>query len=231
MDYPKNYIVWDLETTGFDTKTCKVLEIGAILVVDGVTVKEKNWLLNHPIGVPANITEINHITTEMIRGGVEPEIAMNEFFTEFVDQTEFNLTHNGYRFDIPFLAGQMTDEQKEKYLQKITDGCLDSAALYKGLKLGILRKDGEKFTDYAGKVLNRIVKGLKYNVAVCCEDLQIDKSNIQLHRSLGDVYLTNEIYKKLTHEETKEQPAQEETKTSTVDDVKSGEVSEGSKNL
>lgn len=200
MKYPKNYIVWDLETTGFDTKTCKILEIGVIQVLDGVTVIEKNWLLNHPIEVPEKITAINNITTEMIRGGVDPATAMEEFLEFFVKDHEFNLTHNGYRFDIPFLAGQMTEEQRTKYLDKLVVGCLDTAVLYKAKKMFLEQKTGEKFTDFADRVLHRIVKGLRYKVSVCCEDLGIDMTSTQLHRSMGDVYLTNEIYKKLTNE-------------------------------
>lgn len=197
MKYPTSYICWDLETTGFDTKTCKILEIGVVRVVDGVTVEEKSWLLNHPIEVPEKITAINNITTEMIRGGVDPATAMKEFLEDFVELDEYNLTHNGYRFDIPFLLGQMTEEQKNKYEKKLMNGCLDTAALYKGGKLNINRQDSEKFTDFAQRVFN-VWSREKYNVTHCCNTLGIDISGTQLHRSLGDVYLTNEIYKKLT---------------------------------
>jgi len=205
MKYPNSYIVWDLETTGFTPKTCKILEIGVFRVVDGETVEQKNWILNHNIEIPAEITAINNITKEICdTEGVDPQLAMSEFLENFVGKSEFNLTHNGYRFDIPFLVGSMTDEQKLKYSNILTEGCLDTAAIYKGQKLGYTRREGEKFTDFAGRVMSVIRKGLKYNVSICCEELQIDKSNVQLHRALGDVYLTNEIYKKITNE-TQEQ--------------------------
>jgi len=197
MEYPKNYIVWDLETTGFDPKTCKILEIGVMKIVDGETIEKKNWLLNHGIEVPPNITEITTITTEMVAAGVDPVVAMEEFLEEFVKDSDFNLTHNGYRFDLPFLTYHMTEVQLKKYKDILTNGCLDSAVLYKANALKLTRKEGEKFTDFAGRVMSIWAKGVKYNVAHCCEVLKIDTSTSQFHRALGDVYLTNEIYKKL----------------------------------
>lgn len=206
MEYPKSYIVWDLETTGFDPKNCKILEIGVMRVIDGEVTESKNWILNHNIEIPPEITQINNITKEIVESeGVDPKIAMTEFLENFVATSEYNVTHNGYRFDIPFLVASMTDEEKEKYTEILTKGCLDTAVLYKAMKLSDKRKEGEKFTDFAGRIMSIIKKGVKYNVSICCEELGIDKSNVQLHRSLGDVYLTNEIYKLVTKEKVEEQ--------------------------
>ena len=41
--------------------------------------------------------------------------------------------------------------------------------------------------------------GVKYNLGLCCEEMEVDKSNITLHRASGDVYLTYELYKKINH--------------------------------
>ena len=45
--------------------------------------------------------------------------------------------------------------------------------------------------------MNTFAKGVKYNVAICCEELGVDRTGITQHRALGDCELTHEIYKKL----------------------------------
>lgn len=198
ITYPKSYIVWDLETTGFDPKECKIIEIGAMKIVDGEVVTKKNWILNHGVEIPENITEITTITQEMVDMGVDPMVAMKEFLEEFVRGSEFNLTHNGFRFDIPFLLAAMTEEQKVEYGETIINGCLDSAVIYKARALGMDREEEESFNQFAGRIMSIWAKGVKYNVGHCCTDLGVDTSMSQFHRALGDVFLTNEIYKKLT---------------------------------
>lgn len=198
MKYPQSYICWDLETTGFDTKTCKITEIGVIKVVDGETVEKKSWLLNHNIEIPEHITEITTIDKALLdKEGEDPEKVMEEFLEGFVKDSEHNLTHNGYRFDIPFLLGQMTEEQVIKYKDILVNGCIDSAVLYKAKCLNQVHQDGIHFNEFAAKIMSIFAKGIKYNVAHCCNVLGIDSSTTQFHRALGDVYLTNEIYKKL----------------------------------
>jgi len=197
MEKSKNYIVWDLETTGFVPTTCKIIEIGVMRIVNDEVVESKNWLLNHGIEVPPHITEITTITTEMVNGGVSPDVAMKDFLENFIEGSTMNLTHNGFRFDIPFLLGSMSQEQLLKYKDVLEIGCMDSAVLYKAKALKLSQNPKETFRDFATRVLNIRAKGVKYNVGHCCNELKIDTSSSQFHRALGDTYLTNEIYKKL----------------------------------
>ncbi len=49
IQYPKKYIVWDLETSGLDGTKDKILEIGLMCVEEGNVSVRKNWILNHDL--------------------------------------------------------------------------------------------------------------------------------------------------------------------------------------
>ena len=201
----KNLIVWDLETTGFvDNPEARIIEIGAVHVKDGEIVERKSWLLNHNIEIPEVITGITNITKEMIDAeGIDPELAIREFLI-FLNKEEYHLTHNGYRFDIPFFVKEirrmwsfLPEIMHLSLERELRDFGQDSAAMYKAKKLNTTQQPIEDFKDFADRVLNTKAYGVKYNVSIACDELGIDRSQINLHRALGDVELTYEIYKKL----------------------------------
>lgn len=203
--YPKTYLVWDLETSGLDKETCKILEIGCMKVSNGEVVERKSWVLNHGIEIPENITAITGITKELIdKEGQDPKKALSEFLDVILaDQDEAHLTHNGMRFDIEWLAYHVakalgfTVGQHKELLAALYTRALDTAVFVKAGKLGMQRRWDESFKEWADRVMNTIAKGVKYNVAICCEEMGIDKTKVTQHRALGDVELTNEIYKKI----------------------------------
>jgi len=57
LHYPTTYLVWDLETSGLEKETCKILEIGCATVHDCQIVERKSWVLNHGIEIPAPVSE------------------------------------------------------------------------------------------------------------------------------------------------------------------------------
>ena len=206
VKYPSNYVVWDLETTGLDWSFCDILEIGVIVVKDGVAVEEKSWLLNSGKEVPELIVGITGITTELIqREGRNPAECYREAlnYLKFTDKDCPNLTHNGVKFDIPFFAGCASRElgynatQQQELLNNMFGSSIDSAVMMKAKKMGMHRNWNESFHQYAERVMRVIMKGVKYNVGICCDELEISRQGITQHRALADCYLTNEIYKKL----------------------------------
>lgn len=204
LEYPKSYIVWDLETDGFDGRTNNILEIGAVEVQNGEIVKTHNWILNHGVPVPGYITEVNGITDEIIRAeGRDPKECIGEFVSLFRPGMA-HLTHNGIRFDIPFLYGAMDKLLRDwkvgshiEFREMLEANALDTAAFVKAGKLGMARKWNETFHAFATRVLGIIAKGVKYNVALCCQEMDIDMAGITLHRAGADCQMTHEIYKKL----------------------------------
>lgn len=209
MTLPKNYIVWDLETTGFDPIKDYIIEIGVAMVRDGEIVERKNWLLNHGIEITEKTTEVTGITKELIDSeGRDPAECLSEFMQILQVDTP-HLTHNGIRFDIPFLVhalikhfgesqgGVMSYTKKIKTYRKYA---MDTAVFVKAKKLGMEWKWGEDFARYAERVMSIMAKRVKYSVDVCCEEMNISKEGVEQHRALGDVELTNKIYQYLTQQ-------------------------------
>lgn len=203
--YPRRYITWDLETSGLDHKENKILEIGAMKFEDGVMIEQKSWLLNHHIEIPPLITKITTITKSILDDqGMDPSQALNEFLGWFDDFGWANLTHNGFRFDIQFLISAIFKDgvhrigEVEEIRENLYRNGIDTAALYKGREINVTRHWNENFAQYAARVLDIRAPGVKYNVAHCCKQLGIDTTNTTMHRALGDVHLTNQIYEKLT---------------------------------
>ncbi len=199
------YVCWDLETSGLDSKNDRILEIGAVHWKGDEIVKQKNWMLKHPgLKVSETITEITGITQELIDAeGIEPKKAIDELLDLLASVQWKNLTHNGFRFDIPFLLEAMIRDstfdysEREEVKKLLYKNGYDSAALYKGQQLGMTMKEGEPFMHYAKRVLDTKAYGVRYNVAHCCKDLKVDTANMQMHRALGDVHLTNRIFQKM----------------------------------
>jgi DNA polymerase III epsilon subunit-like protein len=196
--YPKEYCVFDFETTGLDPHTCKILEIGALKVRPGQPDEQFSRLINWGIPVPENITQITGITqAEIDEKGIDPDTARNEFQAFIVGLPLIG--HNIRNFDLNFLAQffGFDSEDWDNYLQNY----LDTAAMYKAKKLGTDRHWDETFNDFAERVLNTR-SYVKFNVGIACEELGIDKSGLTQHRAMADVILTNEIFKKLTQKES-----------------------------
>jgi len=192
--YPKNYCVFDFETTGLDPHTCKILEIGALKVREGQPDEQFSRLINWGIPVPENITQITGITQEEIdRDGIDPETAKREF-KEFIGTLPL-IGHNIRNFDLKFL--EQFFELTSGDWNALLGNYLDTAAMYKAKKLGTDRHWDETFNDFAERVMEVRAYGVKFNVGIACEELQIDKTGLTQHRALADVILTNEIFKKL----------------------------------
>jgi DNA polymerase III epsilon subunit-like protein len=196
--YPKEYCVFDFETTGLDPYTCKILEIGALKVRQGQPDEQFTRLINWGIPVPENITQITGITQQEIdEKGIDPDTARSQF-KEFIESLPL-VGHNIRNFDLNFLQQffGMTGDEWDKHLQNY----LDTAAIYKAKKLGTDRYWDETFNDFAERVMDIRAYGVKFNVGLACDELQISKDGLTQHRALADVILTNEIFKKLTQRE------------------------------
>lgn len=205
IEYPKSYIVWDLETSGLDLHANHITEIGAIVVVDGEIKEQKNWILDNKITLSDEIQKLTGITYDLIKAeGRDPKECLSEFAPMFKECDYVNITHNGLRFDIPFFASFMSrilmlnEQRYEDIVAKLEAGSVDTAVMAKARKLGRKRRWNETFSEYGKRVMQEMAKGVKYNVGITCDELNIDRSVVTQHRALGDCMLTNEIYKKFT---------------------------------
>lgn len=200
IEFPKSYIAWDLETDGFDGNKNHILEIGMFNVYNGEVTDKKRWVLNHNIEIPEEITAINGMTKAIIDAeGMDPKQGLEEFL-EYVKGSDANLTHNGVKFDIVFLVNHVRvvlgwdEERLTKLTNHLNRTSIDTAVMFKSNLIGCKRNWNESFYSFATRCMQVIAKG-KYNLGVCCDELGIDRSKVTQHRALGDVELTNEIYK------------------------------------
>lgn len=63
-----SYVCLDLETTGLTPKTDRILEIGAVKVINGKAVAEYQTLIDPKMQIPGRITDLTGITQEMVQG-------------------------------------------------------------------------------------------------------------------------------------------------------------------
>ena len=100
IDFPDEYIVFDIETTGLDSKFDEIIEIGAIKVKSGCVVDEFNSLIKPRQKISKFITDLTGITNEMV--AYSPNI--EEVLPKFLNYVEsYALVGHNVNFDINFV--------------------------------------------------------------------------------------------------------------------------------
>lgn len=197
---PIDLLVWDLETTGFVAPEAKILEIGC-LVVRGEEVEQKHWVLKHEgLEIPEKIIELTGITQDIIDAeGRDPKECLQEFLPLF-KQCKQNVTHNGLKFDIPFLTDYAADllgfqpHEKSAAIKLLRSTAYDTAVAYKAKKLDIAPYFREPFAQFGDRVMSVRAYGTRYTLNLCVEELGIKHDGVR-HRAMADVALTHEVYK------------------------------------
>ncbi len=94
------YVVFDIETTGFNPKKCKIIEIGAVKIVNGEVVDRFSEFVNPQVPIPYRITELTSIKDEM----VENAPTIEEILPRFMDFCKGSVlvAHNA-TFDTSFI--------------------------------------------------------------------------------------------------------------------------------
>ena len=98
-------VVLDLETTGLNIKTDRIIEIGAVKMVGGHVIDSMNPFVDPEIPLPEKITEITHITDQMLYGAPKAAEILPKLL-EFIGDCPI-AAHNA-KFD----CGVLTNELK-----------------------------------------------------------------------------------------------------------------------
>ncbi len=98
--YVKDYVVFDLETTGFHPERDAIIEISAVRVCDGKVVAEYSTLVDPKRHIPAGATAVNGITDDMVADAPEIGEAMAGFL-DFIGDSIL-VGHNIHTFDMNF---------------------------------------------------------------------------------------------------------------------------------
>ncbi len=94
------FCVFDIETTGLSAATCKITEIGAVLVKGGEVLDRFNTFVDPEGHIPENITELTGITDEMVAGAPSQREAVEAFLAFAGDR--LLIAHNA-GFDVGFI--------------------------------------------------------------------------------------------------------------------------------
>ncbi|BDU50453.1 PolC-type DNA polymerase III [Haliovirga abyssi] len=108
VKFPKNipiedeeYVVFDLETTGFDPYNDRIIEIGAVKLVGSKIVDRFSQFINPKMAIPEKITELTGITQDMVANARSYEEVIPDFL-EFVGDSTV-VAHNA-NFDVGFIT-------------------------------------------------------------------------------------------------------------------------------
>ena len=100
------FVVLDVETTGLNTYTDQIIEIGAVRIENGVEVAEFSQLINPGRPVPEKVAELTGISTAMLRDQPDLKSVMPDF-QKFCEGAVL-VAHNA-PFDIAFFRRAFRD--------------------------------------------------------------------------------------------------------------------------
>ncbi len=145
--YGKNYpqfddeiILFDLETTGLSAVSCRITEIGAVMIRGGEIVDSFNTFVNPEMPIPAKITEITHITDDMVKDAPKEAEALRAFFDFAGDR--LLVAHNA-NFDCGFLRVAC-----ERQGMAFTNTYLDTVALSRFLNTDLRKHTLDSIAEY-----------------------------------------------------------------------------------
>ena len=100
MNFDEEYVAFDLETTGLSSKTDRIIEIGAVILKNGVEIDRFQTFVDPQCALERKIVELTGITDEMLSGAPVIEEALPKFL-EFVGNRVL-VAHNA-DFDTAFI--------------------------------------------------------------------------------------------------------------------------------
>ena len=131
------YCVFDIETTGFDSKADGITEIAVCKVKNGEIIDEYTTFVNPEKHIPIEVQELTHITDEMVENAPTVEKMLPEFL-EFTKGCVL-VAHNAH-FDTSFIKAKC-DKLKLEFNPYVIDTLEMSREMYNGVenhKLGTL---------------------------------------------------------------------------------------------
>lgn len=189
------FVVFDIETTGFSCNNDKIIEIGAVKIVDGKTTESFSSFVNPGISIPYKIVELTGITDEMVKNAENIATVLPKFM-DFVGDSIL-VAHNA-EFDISF----------------IKKNCSNLHITFKNQVMDTIQLSKFLIPELKRYKLDTIAKHLKLNmgshhraiddartaaaIMLYCFKL-LGEKDINTLDSLNENYLKNQDYKKLNY--------------------------------
>lgn len=166
-EYPSDYIVIDIETTGFNNNKDEIIEFGAVKVCSGKITTQFEVLVKPSKPLMQGIIELTGITQEMLdEKGVEVDTALQSFL-DFIGLSPC-VAHNA-PFDYGFIRAACSKCKIKIFANKQ----FDTLTMAKKLIPDITDRKLKTIADYFG----------------------INDNNF--HRGIGDCIVTMQVFEKL----------------------------------
>ena len=190
----KSYLAFDFETSGLDPRSERIIQVGFCEVVEGEVLDTGGWLVNQSVRISREAVAVHGITAEkMSAEGIEPRESLTRLF-EMMAKAPACIGHNIHRFDIAFMN---TEASRLGMPAPASRDYIDTAALFKGWKLGSRKRLRESHGEYAERVLSMRVRGLKFSIPACVKALGVDADLSDAHDAARDAHLTHLIFQRL----------------------------------
>lgn len=190
-DYEKTlkdeFVVFDIETTGFSSENHRIIEIGAVKIKEGKIIESFNELINPSVDIPYQITELTGINNEMVMDKDSIEKILPKFM-EFCNGTIL-VAHNA-PFDVSFIRKNCRDLHIE-----FNNAVMDTIPLCKFLlpelkryKLNVVAKHlGISLENHHRAVDDATATG---EILLKCFD-RLKERDIHTLKELNDQYIGN----------------------------------------
>ncbi|MGB6129850.1 MAG: PolC-type DNA polymerase III [Psychrilyobacter sp.] len=127
----ETYIVFDIETTGFDPHNDEVTEIGAVKLKGTKIIDRFSTFVNPNKPIPENIVKLTGITDELVADAPQIEEVLPKFLEFSKDATM--VAHNA-KFDIGFIQTKLKSRLDQNYDPAVIDTLLWGRNILKDLK-------------------------------------------------------------------------------------------------
>lgn len=98
------FVIFDTETTGLNEETDRVIEVGAVKVINGQVVDRFSRLINPKRHIPYSITRLTGISTAMLVNEADAETVLLDFLSFIEDAV---LVAHNLAFDEKFLLAEL----------------------------------------------------------------------------------------------------------------------------
>ena len=97
----KTIVVFDIETTGLDSETEQIIELGAVKIENGNIIEKFSTFVKPTKSIPFEVVRLTGITDEMVEDAPPIELVIKDFY-EFTRGCTLS-GHNVINFDIKFI--------------------------------------------------------------------------------------------------------------------------------
>ncbi|AOY54461.1 PolC-type DNA polymerase III [Clostridium perfringens] len=192
--FDDEYVVFDIETTGFSSKNDKIIEIGAVKLKDGEIVDSFSTFVDPKVNIPYKITELTSITQNMVNGQPTIDEVLPKFM-EFVGNSVL-VAHNA-AFDVGFIKKNLMDMGKT-----LNNPVMDTVPLARYLYPDLKKVKLNLVAKHLGISLenhHRAVDDAKATAEILKFSFKKMKEEMDIHdvKTLNEKYLSNIDVKKL----------------------------------